>query len=125
MDADAGGLLAHAARRGSSPTLGLNGVPMMTNAQERRAIVGTMVAWCLCAILIDRFVLREHAAWLSYLLYFRNAQIVVKPFERTFTWLGLTLVLVVPSVIVGVILSVYVRATGKATTTESAKVFGL
>jgi hypothetical protein len=77
------------------------------------------------AILVDRFVLREHVPWLSNLLYFRDAQIVVKPFERKISWLGLGLVLVVPSVVIGVILALYSRITGKATTSESAAVFGL
>jgi len=54
----------------------------MEDTHLRRATIGIMIAWFVFATLVDRFVLREWTPWLSNLLYFRDAKIIIKPFER-------------------------------------------
>jgi hypothetical protein len=96
----------------------------MKNSQKRMAVLGGLVAWWVFALAIDRYVLREHLPWFSELLYFRDAEIVVQPFSRKFSWLGLSLLLVAPSFVVGVCLAIYLRLRKKMATRESFAVFG-
>jgi hypothetical protein len=88
------------------------------------AVLGGLTAWCVIAVIVDRYVLREHLPWFSGLLYFRDAEIVVQPFSRKFSWLGLSLLLVAPSFVVGVCLAIYLRLRKKLTSQESVAVFG-
>lgn len=79
----------------------------MTESQKRKAIIGTICVWFVVGMAIDRYLLKPIAPWFSDFLHLEKAKITVEPFSRTFSWLGLTLVLVAPSIIVGVGWSVY------------------
>ena len=98
---------------------------MLSDSQQRLAVVGVAIAWIIFALAVDRYILRDSVPWLSHLLYFRDAEIVVQPFSRKFAWLGLTLLLFVPSVLVAVFLSAYLRIKKRTTTSESLMVFGV
>lgn len=74
---------------------------MLTDKEKQKAIVGLALAWIVFALAFDRYVLRDYVPWLSNMLYFRDAEIVIQPFSRKFEWLGLTLLLFVPSEVVG------------------------
>ena len=91
----------------------------------RTATLGLVLAWIVAALAIDRYALRHNFPWFSDALYFQNAQIVVKPFDRTIAWLGLSLLIVAPSILVGLFLSIWLRMTKRATTTESFQAFGV
>lgn len=97
----------------------------MTNSQKGMAVIGGSATWCVIAILLDRYFLREKAPWFSQLLYLRDAEIVVQPFSRTFSWLGLNLLIVAPSFAVGVCLALYLRLRKRLTSQESMVVFGV
>ena len=71
----------------------------MTDRQKASALTGLILVWCAVALPMDRYLLHGHAPWFSELLVIKNAEIVVKPLSRTISWLGLTLVLVVPVVL--------------------------
>lgn len=81
----------------------------MTNFQKAVAVVGAFLAWTVVAIAIDRYVVRDAVPWLSRLLYFKDAEIVIKPFDRTFGWLGLAVVLVFPSFVLGIAAAIFLR----------------
>jgi len=97
---------------------------MLTEKQKQRAIVGFALTWIVLALAIDRYVLSDYAPWLSNMLYFRDAEIVVQPFSRKFVWLGLTLLLIVPSFVIGVVLSIYLLIKKKIKFADSFMVFG-
>jgi hypothetical protein len=97
----------------------------MTNGQIRKAVIGGIASWFVLGLLLDRYVLRQYAPWFSNLFYFRDAEIVVRPYSRKIAWLGLSLVLVTPSVLVGICFPVYLRLKKRATTAEGFAIFGL
>lgn len=85
----------------------------MTNIQKTIAIVGAFIAWTIFAVGLDRYVIRDWIPWLSNLLYFKDAEIVIKPFDRSFSWLGLAVVLVLPSFVLGIAAAVFLRFSKK------------
>ena len=97
----------------------------MTDNQKRMAVIGGLVAWYVVATLVDRYLLREIAPWFSRLLYLGDAEIVVRPFSRKFSWLGLSLLLVAPSFVVGVGMAIYLRIRKRTSTKECFAIFGL
>ena len=102
------------------------GSPSHMRTEEKGiAIVGAFVAWTIVAIAIDRYVIRDSIPWLSNLLYFKNVEIVIKPFDRTFTWLGLGVVLVLPSLALGIAAAAFLRFKEKEAWTISLLSFGV
>lgn len=97
----------------------------LTKSQKRIAILGLFSAWFLIATVIDRYVLRIWAPWFSELLHLENAEIVVRPFSRTFSWLGLSLVLVAPSIAVGLVWSLFTRIKNQASWKTCGGIAGL
>lgn len=97
----------------------------ITESQKKRAIIGIFVLWFIGATVVDRYVLRFPAPWFSELLHLENAEIMVRPFSRSFSWLGLTLVLVAPSFAVGIGWSLYLRFKKKSPWKDSAVIAGL
>lgn len=79
----------------------------MTDSQRRKAIIGAIFIWFVAGVAIDRYLLKPIAPWFSEFIHLEKAEITVEPFSRTFSWLGLTLVLVAPSIVVGVGWSLY------------------
>ena len=97
----------------------------MSKLQRALAIVGAFLAWTVVALAVDRYVLRDTLPWLARLLYFKDAEIVVRPFDRTFGWLGLTLVLVLPSLLVGLGAAIYLKVKQKESWSTALASFGI
>src|SRR5262245_21593294 len=97
----------------------------MTGGQRKLAVVGVSITWIVAALAIDRYFLRDVAPWFSNVLYLGNAEIEVKPFSRTFSWLGLALVMVAPSVTIGIGWSVYSAISRRRTILDSLALFGM
>ncbi len=85
----------------------------MTNIQKTVAIIGAFLLWTIVAVGIDRYFVRDSIPNLSQLLYFKDAEIVVKPFDRTFKWLGLSIVLILPSFLLGIAAAIFLRVRKK------------
>jgi hypothetical protein len=103
----------------------LNSPRPMSKIQRALALIGAFVAWTVVALAVDRYVLRDLLPWLSRLLYFKNAEILVRPFNRTFGWLGLTLVLVLPSFFIGLSAALYLKLKKKETWSTALAGFGI
>jgi hypothetical protein len=96
----------------------------MTDRQKNLGIIGGIMAWCVLAVIADRYLIRDIAPWFSEMLVIKDAEIVVKPMSRTISWLGLSLVLVAPSLFCGLGVAIY-RAMKKRPPKEYLAVCGL